>query len=803
MRLRWQIAIGLIPIVIGVIPGILVLRSYAKQRVILPQRIAEVPATTNTTTTATKPKQPAVDTFATQVKPLLTKYCGSCHNNDKQSAGLSFDSYTDYASTIKTKDLWEKVQEEVENKKMPPKNKPMPTDAERKMITAWTESMTTKIDCGLVRDPGRPVIRRLNKAEYNNTVRDLLGVTIKPADDFPSDDVGYGFDNIGDVLSMPPILLEKYLKAADQVLDAAIVIPKLPPSSKEIFRPQNVRTTLGPASKQKNRIALVENGSAILNFDFLHSGEYLIRCKAYGEQAGDELPKLSIDFNKRPVKEFSVDVVEGKGKMFEARTKVTAGRHEVAFSFTNDYLDTKTRKDRNLYIELMEIEGPINPVPKQLPETHRKLIFTTPTTKEGRPVAARQILSRFTTLAYRRPVKPDEVERLVKLFQIADGPGEYFEAAIKHAMKAVLVSPHFLFRIERDQEPNNPEAIHPINEYELATRLSYFLWSTMPDDELMTLAAKNELRKPGVIEAQIKRMLKDKKSEALVDNFTGQWLMLRSLEGLTPDRKTFRTFDSNLRESMIRETETYFAHIMREDRSVMELLDSDYTFVDEKLAKHYGMTNVKGNEFRQVKLTDRNRGGVLTQASILTVTSNPTRTSPVKRGKWILENILGTPPPPPPPDVPELDDEKKGPLTGSLRARMEKHRENAACATCHAKMDPLGFGLENFDGIGAYRTMDGTFKIDPSGELPDGAKFSGPADLKKVLLQKGDLFRRNLADRMLTYALGRGLEFYDRCVLDDITTKMKANNDRFSTLVLGIVQSDAFQNRRGSLNPKK
>ncbi|WP_020469553.1 DUF1592 domain-containing protein [Zavarzinella formosa] len=794
--MRWHHAIILIPAFLAGIMCVWLIRHFAQHRAVAAP--PEVPAVQPKTPAPQKP-----DPFDTQVRPLLVKYCVTCHSDQKQSAGLSLEPYKDSLSARKARGVWEKVREEVDSKQMPPKNKLMPTDAERKIITAWAETISAKVDCGLVRDPGRPTIRRLNRVEYNNTVRDLLGVDVKPADDFPSDDVGYGFDNIGDVLSMPPILLEKYLTAAEKVLDAAIVIPKPIVSGKEVFKPQNVRSTLGAASKQKNRVALVSNGSAIVSYDFIHTGDYLFRCRAYGEQAGTELPKLSIDIGKSNSKSFDVDALENKAKTYEFRTRVTAGKHDVSFSFTNDFLDKDNKKDRNLYIEQMEIEGPINPVAKPLPDSHKKIFSTLPKTPAERETVARQILTAFTTKAYRRPVKADEITRLMKLFQFVNSPGEPFEQAVRHAMKAVLVSPHFLFRIEQDSQPNNPEAIHPVSDFEFATRLSYFLWSTMPDDELFGLARSGELRKPGVTEAQIKRMLKDPKATALVENFAGQWLMLRTLATLAPDRKTYRTYDNALRDSMVKETELYFAHIMREDRSVLELLDSDYTFVDERLAKHYGLSNVKGSEFRQVKLTDRNRGGVLTQASVLTVTSNPTRTSPVKRGKWILENILGTPPPPPPPDVPELDDAKKGPLTGSLRQRMEKHRENASCATCHAKMDPLGFGLENFDGVGSFRTFDGDFKVDPSGVLPDGAKFSGSADLKKVLLGKSDQFRRNLSDRMLTYAIGRGLEYYDTCALDDIVKGMKGNGDRFSSLVMGVVNSDAFQKRRGSLQPNK
>ena len=749
-----------------------------------------------------KEVSPAKDTFGASVKPVFAKYCIGCHSNAKMSAGLTLELFTNTASARKNPDLWEKVKEMVENKQMPPKGKPQPTDVERKAIIAWIDSVAIKVDCGLARDPGRPTIRRLNRTEYNLTIRDLVGVDFKPADNFPADDVGYGFDNIGDVLSMPPILLEKYLAAAETLLDKAIVIQKPIVAMKDVRRPQNVGTTLGPLAKQNNRIALNSNGAAFFEYEFGHTGEYIIRARAYGEQAGTELPKMEFQIDRKKIGEHSVEAVEAKPKIYETRTKVTAGRHDVRFAYTNDFLDKDgkddKKRDRNLLIEVMEVEGPFNPVIPALPLSHQKIMMATPKGMNDREAAAQKILETFAARAYRRPVQPDEVARLMKLFRFADAQKEPFENSIKHTLKAVLVSPHFLFRIERDVDPNNPKAVHPVSPHELATRLSYFLWSSMPDEELTRLANQNRLREPGVLEAQVGRMLKDPKSASFAENFTGQWLMLRTLATMTPDAATFPKFDPALRSAMIRETELFFQHIMQEDRSVLEFLDSDYTFVNNRLARHYGMPEVIGSEFRKVAFKDKNRGGIVTQASVLTVTSNPTRTSPVKRGKWVLENILGTPPPPPPPDVPELENDSKAVLTGSLRQRMEKHRNNPSCATCHAKLDPMGFGLENFDGIGAFRENDGKFKIDASGVLPDGAKFSGPEEMRKVLVAKSDLFRRNLADKMLTYALGRGLEYYDKCAIDDVVAGLKKSDNRFSAMILAIVMSDPFQKRRGS-----
>jgi hypothetical protein len=393
-------------------------------------------------------------------------------------------------------------------------------------------------------------------------------------------------------------------------------------------------------------------------------------------------------------------------------------------------------------------------------------------------------------------VAKDEVDRLMKLFALADTNGESFEQSVKVALAAVLVSPHFLFRGELQPDPNNPAAVHPVDEFALASRLSYFLWSTMPDDELFALAGTNKLRKN--LEPQVRRMLKDPKAQALVDNFAGQWLQIRNLKLAAPDKKLFPEFDDNLRAAMAKETELFFANIIRQDRSVLEFLDADYTFVNGRLAKLYDLPGVTGDEFQRVSLKGTHRGGLLTQASILTVTSTPTRTSPVKRGKWVLENILGTPPPPPPPDVPEFKEGKEAALTGTLRQRMEQHRENPMCAACHARMDPIGFGLENFNGIGQWREKEGDFAIDPAGKLVSGETFHGPDDLKIILLKrKRDDFVHCLTEKMLTYALGRGLEYYDKCAVDQITKRLAKGRYKFSTLILEIVKSTPFESRRG------
>jgi len=602
--------------------------------------------------------------FQETVRPLLAMYCLDCHAGDEPEAGFSLEQFDSFQKVTRQRKVFVTVLEKLKLGEMPPEEGSQPTPQERARLVAWAETASSVLDCDVPRDPGRVTIRRLNRSEYNNTIRDLVGIDFQPADDFPSDDVGYGFDNIGDVLSLSPILLEKYLDAAQQVVERAIVVP-----------------------------------------------------------------------DGQPVDE------------------------------------------------------------AELPESHRRIFICRPT-GDDQEDCARRIIADFARRAFRRPVEDDELERLLRIFAQVDEAGEPFERSIQVALTAVLVSPHFLFRVEAERQDVD-EPAYPISDFELATRLSYFLWSSMPDDELFALAERGKLGRPEVVEQQVRRMLDDPKSQALVENFAGQWLTLRTLDAATPDPELFPDFDEPLRDAMRRETELFFEAVLREDRSVLEFLDADYTFLNERLARHYGIDGVAGEQFRKVQLpADRQRGGVLTQASILTLTSNPTRTSPVKRGKWIMEQILGTPPPPPPPNVPELEEDEAARLSGSLRERMEQHRANPVCASCHQRMDTLGFGFENFDAVGAWRDLDGRFEIDPSGTLPDGSSFDNPPELKAILLEDRESFARSLTEKMLTYALGRGLEFYDDCTVADIAKALAADDYRFSRLVVEIALSPPFRMRR-------
>ena len=751
-----------------------------------------------------EPAPESAASFPGKVNPFLDKYCNQCHNSDRQAGGVPLDIYKTTGDAQKDRKIWEMVHRVVVNNEMPPKRKAQPSAEEKAAFLTTVDRTLITVDCVVgPKNPGRVTLRRLNRSEYNNTVRDLCAIDFSPADDFPSDDVGYGFDNIGDVLSLPPVLMEKYLSAADLILDKAVSPPSRVESTKQGFSPHDLRGEPREAKRRplKERgdgvqINLLEAGSEAMleKFHFPADGEYKLRAKVYGRVAAGVAPKVSLEIDGKRVGDAAVTGGIKDAKFVEATFRVTAGDHKVAARFVNPSSGEKLPKNaepRLMGVERMEITGPNGGGMPPTPESMKLILGESHSADRA---AAEVVLKKFARRAFRRPVEAGEVERLLKLFDLAKANGEPFNVAIKLPLKAVLVSPHFLFRVESD--PAAPAETKLLTEHELATRLSYFLWSSMPDGELLALADRGELRKPGVLQAQVQRMLADTRSTALVDNFAGQWLQLRLLRTLSPDAETYKNFDDKLRLAMVKETELFFDHIVKNDRPVTEFLDADYTFVNERLARHYGIPNVNGSEFRYVQLKDKEkrRGGLVTQASILTVTSNPTRTSPVKRGKWIYENILGLQAPEVPPGVPELP---KGKLKGTLRQQMEQHRADPACAGCHAKLDPLGFGLENFDAIGGYRWQDNKINIDASGVLPDGSKFNGPAELRQVLLEKSDLFRKCLAEKLLTYALGRGLEYYDKCLLDQVGEKVRSNGDKFSALVTAIVESDAFQKRKG------
>jgi mono/diheme cytochrome c family protein len=739
--------------------------------------------------------------FATQIKPLMTQYCFTCHGNGKHKGDVTLDKYATWKDVQADKQTWTTVMDVLSQGIMPPEEKPQPAKKDKELIAAWAAEAMDYIDCSGPRDPGHVTLHRLNRNEYNNTIRDLCAIDFKPADDFPADDTGYGFDNIGDVLSMSPLLAEKYLSAAEQVMERAILMGN--PYAKKVKRFTGIQMepTVGQTA-DSSAWNLSNNGELFKKFDFVTAAEYEIRIQAFGEQFGEEAPKMVLRLDGKDILTFDVKAVGRFPETYRYRGKIPGGNHRVALAYTNNAVDRNNpdrskRGDRNLIVVWMEIEGPFNAPPPPIPESHKRVLVATPGRDGTEDECAAKIVRNFATRAFRRPASVEEVAGLMRLYRMARANKEPFEQAVKIPLQAVLVSPHFLFRVETDP-PANPEIPHPISDYELASRLSYFIWSSMPDDELMQLAANRTLHNPPVLSKQVRRMLSDPRAVELVRNFVGQWLELRNLDDWTPDERRFPNFDEKLRRAMKKEAELFFSTVIKEDRSILELLDSDYTYVNERLAKHYGMTDVKGEDFKRVSLAGTHRGGVLTMASVLTVTAMPSRTSPVKRGKFVLEQILGTPPPPPPPEVPALPDKREDVQAASLRQRLEKHRSNPNCAVCHQRMDPIGFAMENFDAIGAWRDKDaGGHAIDTSGKLPNGQVVDGPENLRKVLVSRKGDFLRCVTEKMLTYALGRGMEEYDRCTVKEICLSVEKNNYRFSSVVDAIVQSDAFLKRRG------
>ena len=745
--------------------------------------------------------EPPKPSYSSDVLPIVKKYCAECHGSDEPEAGISFAKYADEAALLKDRKTWERCFEVISQGAMPPADSPQPTAEERAKLVEYLEGTLFRIDCTKISDPGRVTIRRLNRTEYNNTIRDLLGVAVRPADDFPSDDVGYGFDNIGDVLSLPPLLMEKYFDAAETIATEAIsVVDPSKPVVREFTRNELRRSGVAQPHGE-DALILVSTGDFSLELDVPRAGTYVLKTKASETPAGSEHAKMEYRLDGKPFHTFDVNTTEPKTLPCEFRVAIPQGKHKLSVAFLNDFYDEKAKdkklRDRNLIVRDVQVAGPLEVDASQLPESHKRLLAVVPGKDKSPAVAARENLQLFLRRAFRRPVSDGEVSRYVELVDHAVKQGEPFAFGMRVAVTAALVSPHFLFRIETDKSPNDPADKHSLNDHELASRLSYFLWSSLPDDELFASADKGDLHTDTVLEEQVRRMLKDPKSQALVDNFAEQWLQLRILNEITPDPVRFPEFTPELREDMKRETRRFFEHVMREDRSILEFLDGTYTFVNERLAKHYGLENIKGPEFQQVSLEGKHRAGLLTQASILTLTSNPDRTSPVKRGKWVMEVILDRPPPPPPANVPELEETATALPNSTLRQQLELHRQNASCASCHRVMDQLGFGMENFDAIGRWRETESGKPLDTTGELPGGGNFNGPIELASVLRRKQCEFGECLAEKMLTYALGRGLEYYDRCATDKIVNSLKEQNFRFSVLVAGIAKSEPFRMRRG------
>jgi mono/diheme cytochrome c family protein len=764
---------------------------------------------------------------------FVQKSCAGCHNPKLRSGDIDLASLTTPATFDDNREIWEKAVEKIRTGQMPPPGTPRP--AEAPAVAKWLEGEFARLDRAIKPDPGRVTARRLNRAEYDNTIRDLLGIDIKPADNFPADSAAFGFDNIGDALGLSPSLLENYIDSAERVVRTALFGPaKLKPAAIHYSSPVRINDSRGTRRMPTN-----PNDYDLSGLSTLHSmhvvhrfpvdGEYNFRLVLNGHRPNQSEPAHpSFWIDGRMVKEFEVDATDLEGQIVEVRTRVTAGEHLLSASYNRTYhglppsyggpepskrdpaalinprgklsekdIETlrkygtriktdgvETRID-NRY-ESIDVGGPFDQAAGPSPEALRRVFVCGHARGRHAEACARTIVRNFAGRAFRRPASAAEVHKFLAVAAVARKRGASFEEGIAAALQGILVAPAFLYRIERRVGP-----------YELASRLSYFLWSSMPDAELLRLAGQGALKQPATLAAQVRRMLRDPKSRALVENFAGQWLQFKNIDVVRPDLERFPQFDDGLRLAMRGETVHFIDHIMRQDRSVLELLDADYTFLNERLARYYDIPGVVGPEFRKVAMVgpESRGGGLLSHAAILTVSSYSTRTSPVLRGKWILENLLNAPPPAPPPSVPALDDTKAG-ESATLRQQMEQHRKNPACASCHTRMDALGFGLENFDAIGGWRTRDGKLPVDSSGELPGGRVFKGPAELKALLKEDRAAFERGLAEKLLTYALGRGLERYDRPAVSAITTRLAARDHRFSELVLGVVESLPFQNSR-------
>ena len=756
--------------------------------------------------------------FRKTVQPFFAKHCLQCHA-EKKRGGVRLDLFQDERSLVKGLATLSKIEDVLRQHVMPPKKRPQPKEDEVLPVLAWLDAFAAHINRHARTVPSRAVIRRLNRVEYNNTVRDLLGVTFQPADDFPPDVPGNGFDNSSGTLTIPPVLVEKYLAAAERIARTAVFGAEPMKPERVAHQPWFVADAF---SKNKTvKFDYDESGMSLPNAlhvtqRFANDGEYKIRAILRGVRpAGSDPVELAFWIDGKMVHQTKIEVptkrVAGRapgelnGLWAEFRAPIRAGEHWLAVTVLRMYeglppaykgpKPAKTSlgisKATDAFFPMyLDVVGPYQQ-PKGPSKESVQKIFGDRFDGPRDVVSARKILTKLARRAYRRPVTDEEVEDLVRFVAMVQDDGESFEEGLCLAIQRMLVSPHFLFRVEKDRPDGR------LSDHELATRLSYFLWSSTPDEELLKCADEQKLHQPEVLEAQLRRMLKDAKASALVENFGGQWLRTQALDSHLPDRTKFPEFTDYTRMSMKKETELFFENILREDRPILDFIDANYTFLNQRLAEFYGIGGVKGHEFRKVDLTDTQRGGVLTHASVLTVSSYPNRTSPVLRGKWILENILNAPPPPPPPDVPSFDESAVG-KAASLREQLEKHRANATCASCHARLDPLGFAFEHFDAIGRWREKDGSFAIDTLGTLPDGRSFKDHKELQAHLKADAGAFIECLTAKMLTYALGRGLERQDRETVKAIAKRVSREGYRFSSLIQAIVQSAPFQVQKES-----
>jgi hypothetical protein len=760
----------------------------------------------------------AIPSFAATVPPaptLVNQYCVFCHNQKLKTAGVALDTL-DPAKVGADAEVWEKVLRKVSAGQMPPVGMPHPKPEATAAFDQW---LTAELDRNASEhpNPGRPTIHRLNRAEYSNAVRDLLALDVKPGAKLPTDDSGYGFDNIGDVLSLSPVLIERYMSVARMVSRLAVGDTKIKPEE-DVFEPVKTKRARARVSDD---LPFDSAGGLAINYHFPVDAEYLFKIKMPVAGAFDGTQPLPQTLELRvPVKAGTRSVgltFLAEGALPETIVIPAAGGPGAAaaggrggrgggpglMSKMDLRLDGVRLKvydvpsrGGNPNFTSLAISGPYNVTEAGNTPSRQRIFVCSPSSAKDEEPCARNILTHLAHRAYRRPVTDSDIEPLIALYRSGRKEGA-FDTGVEMALRAILVSPDFLFRVEHDAPTAQAGSIHRVSDVELASRLSFFLWSSIPDEELLAVAEKNKLSDPAVLSAQVTRLLADNRSKAFTENFAGQWLYLRNLEQAKPDPDVFPEYDAVLREAFDKETLLFFQSIVRENRPVTDLLTANYTYLNQRLAEHYGIPGIYGSQFRRVTLSDANRGGLLGQGSILTVTSYPNRTSVVQRGKWVLENLLGSPPPPPPPDVPTLESHQKEGVHLTMRQQMEQHRANPTCASCHSRMDPIGFSLENYDGDGKWRAKDSGAVIDASGKMPDGSTFTGPAGLKELLLTKHrDEFIATFTEKLMTYALGRGVEYYDRPAMRAIMKDAASHDTTIPALIQSIVKSPQFQMRR-------
>ncbi len=750
-------------------------------------------------------------------RALVNRYCVTCHNERRPTpagAPLMLDKLN-IDDLSHDPALWEKVVRKVRSGAMPPANLPRP---DPKTMATWVHSLETSLDRIASTKPnvGRPAtVHRLNRAEYTNAVRDLLAVEIDGRQMLPTDDSGYGFDNIGDVLSVSPGLLERYLLASTKISRQAVGDPTL--------RPGTTTYKTSPLLQQTDRLSedlpFGSRGGIAVRHNFPLDAEYVVKVDLSRNLDGAQIRgvhDMEIRVDRELVQKTTVDASKagmGSGKNLpEFRLPIKAGTRLVTVSFVGSLDQLLPRDARpappppasfayqlnpiDAAVNNIQIVGPYDGKVPEETESRKRIFVCQPTSARDETACATRILGGLARRAYRRPVTDADTKPLLNAYQAGRAKGD-FENGIKWGLEALLVSPKFLFRVEQDPAGAAPGVPYRLSDLTLASRLSFFLWSSIPDDELLDVAVRGRLKDATVLDQQVKRMLLDPKAAAFVSNFAGQWLYLRNLRTHSPNADLFFDFDDNLREAFQRETELFVQDQLTADRSVVDMLTANYTFMNERLARHYGIPNVYGSHFRKIQYPDGRRAGLLGHGSVLMVTSYPNRTSPVFRGKWLLDNLLGAAPPPPPPNVPALRENGEGEAPTTVRARLELHRRNPVCASCHAQMDPLGFALENFDAVGKWREIDAEAKdkIDSSGTLPDGTKFSGPIEFRTALLNRKVDFVTNLTEKLFVYGLGRGVEYFDMPTVRQVVSDSATKDYRWSSIILGIVQSKSFQMR--------